>query len=162
MPVYSNNGGMSRQTNGGGIQMHEELTTTKNQLDLWISKVYEGEEVEDWTHQKEIVLSNIMLLRKFPFETYGIKLRKARARMMLEAIRLGSKTSGNIEVHFDSSYFEFSYRGTPIVKWELAFNDEDGVFDIDTGLFEGTPSTYNQRKVARQAIEEFRNAVIQL
>jgi hypothetical protein len=144
--------------------MHEKTLTRKSQIELWISKVCRNDGIdlmEDMAN-KATVFNNVMFLRKFPLETYGFKLHKARAQMMMEAIRIDSTRSGNLDVHFEISCFVFSYRGTPILKWDTAFSDEIGVFDIDSGIYEGTPSTHNQRKVARQAINEFQNAVLRL
>jgi transcription antitermination factor NusG len=100
-------------------------------------------------------------IRKFPGILSFVRLRKSRARMMADAVRLGAKQEkGNFAVRMansDSSVFMFSYRETDIVAWNPG---NERMVDIDAGEFEHTSSTRNQRKLIREAIGEFRRTVI--
>ena len=88
-------------------------------------------------------------------------LRKSRSRMIWNAICLGRAEKGNISVRVDNNdpgVVVFSYRGTDILAWN---RDTGDIVDIHAGIYDQTPSTRNQRKMARQAIEEFRRVVME-
>jgi len=100
-------------------------------------------------------------VKRFPgFLGYN-RLRKSRARMMVEAVRPpGFTEKGNVGIDFEkdeggADVFIFFYRGTRIAKW---YPVENVYTDIPCP-FDDTPSTRNQRKMAREAVEEFNKAV---
>jgi len=104
--------------------------------------------------------TTVEYLKRFPALLPFLPLRKSRSRMMVEAIRFGMCERGNHKVRLapeDPNTFIFSYRGTDILLWDTK---QDVVKDIHAGSqYEHTPSTRNQRKMAREAIDEFRRVV---
>jgi hypothetical protein len=110
---------------------------------------------------------------KFPHEAKGITLRKSRARMMVETLIGYRAERGNIEVKLANitevngeptppgtrGDYHFLYRGTEILRWAPSTNT---IRETDAKEYEGTASTRNQRKMAREAIDEFRRKVLGL
>lgn len=98
-------------------------------------------------------------IKTFPgFLGYN-RLRKSRARMMAEAVKEDRVEKGNVGVRIansDPNVFFFSYRGTDIMCWHVLRNE---ITDVHAGAFNDTPSTRNQRKMVREAVEEFNKAV---
>lgn len=98
------------------------------------------------------------------------RIQKSRARLMAETVQTAqtksSRQKGNLIIEFDidarpaseggEDSFLFYYRETLIAVWFPVRN----VFEEPhCGAYEDTPSTRNQRKVAREAVEEFDRAV---
>jgi len=98
------------------------------------------------------------------FVNDGIKmigLRKVRARLIAEALIRGEVFRGNthITVHESQCHetnktihrIVFEYRGTPICVY---LTGARAFMELDTGIYETTASTANQRHQAKMAIEE--------
>lgn len=110
---------------------------------------------------------------KFPEVAKFAKLRKSRARMMVETLIGLRAERGNLEVKLTyvvaidgvptppgtRGNYHFYYRGTEILQWVPTTNV---IHETDAKEYEGTASTRNQRKMAREAIEEFRRVVLSL
>jgi hypothetical protein len=121
-----------------------------SQLELKVLAHMMQERKEQW----EAVLANPS------FISYN-RLRKSRARMMVEAMQnVGFAEQGNIGLDFENdeagnNVFIFFYRGTRIAKWYPLTN----VYAIIPCAFDDTSATMNQRKMVKEAIEEFNSAV---
>jgi hypothetical protein len=109
--------------------------------------------------ERGVQVLTMQFLRKFPKIAHVAKLRKSRSRLMVDALQ-DKVTKGNQEVRMGGNFFVFAYRGTDILKWVWDTTEGDGISDMDAGQYEETPSTHNQRKMAREAIEEFRSVVL--
>lgn len=80
-------------------------------------------------------------------------LTKKRARKMLEVLlTLRPFEEGNHRIELKDGKFIFSYRGTPIVAYDLRTKER---VELHAGVYEDTMSTQAQRKVIFEAIDQF-------
>lgn len=100
-------------------------------------------------------------IQAFPGLLHYVRLRKSRARLIAEAVKsmntLHSK--GNFSVLYvpNAEAFLFRHRETFVMTWNPV---TDTMKDVDAGVYEHTSSTRNQRRLIREAIEEFNKAVL--
>ena len=136
---------------------------TKDQLELY--KRMKFERLYGLNSEVQQNKVTIDLLRKYPGLLTFSRLKKSRSRMIADAILFGEVVKGNLSVRCrklsvkgeSADVIIFSYRGTDILAWHL---DKDAVVDVHAGRYEDTMSTFNQRKEARKAIDEFRREVL--
>lgn len=85
---------------------------------------------------------------------YPYPFRKSRARKMYEVLStLLPLEEGNHKITLSKDgIMTFSYRGTPIVRYDFKNSKCE---DIDAGKYENTESTKAQRRAIYEAIEEF-------
>lgn len=85
-----------------------------------------------------------------------------KSRAMYEAMVNGTHEKGNHKITYaiEEPYtFQFYYRGTLIVEWNMLHDEERA---IHAGDFEDTKSTMNQRREISYSIENFKEAVERL
>lgn len=102
----------------------------------------------------------VQFIHKFPSTIYLIGLRKLRARHMYQAMTAenGIFEKGNHKIVYKDYVFVYMYRGTAIYMWHM-YEDVEKPIESE---YDQTASTKNQRKVIKQSIQEFREAVIKL
>lgn len=76
---------------------------------------------------------------------------------MIGALQSKQVVKGNLSIRFSNNTFTFNYRGTDIMQWNMSF---DTISEVFCGSHETSPSTRNQRKMAREAIEEFKERLL--
>lgn len=151
------------------METNKQLFTASGQT---YSEVYgmQGAEIKEQVGKEQVMRLTMNFIRKFPHSVTGLRLKKSRARMMLEALRGYRAEKGNIKVKINCfivpedadgllGNFHFFYRGTEILQW-CPYNDN--VWEMNAGDFEGTSSTRRQRTMARESIEEFAKVVLTL
>jgi hypothetical protein len=131
----------------------------------YVSEVYgtSREEIVEMVGGEEAARKLTMrFLRQYPkvVEFIGNRLKKQRARMMVEAMQKhnGAINRGNVGIRISEKWFIFSYRDTDIMTWDTEPDEGDGTKDV-VGEYDNSQSTRNQRRVAREAIEEFKKVV---
>lgn len=127
-----------------------------------LSEIYgtKREEIIELTGNEQARKLTLGFIKQFPAQFRYIQgLRKAKAKMMVNALIHGTAENGNHFVTCFANDFHFYYRGTLIYKWNgVTYEGQE----VHAGDFEGTDSTRNQRKEIQKAIEVFKEAVMKL
>jgi len=150
----------------GAVTMDEEKTHFAKQFEARnknvISQIYgvNRDELTKELPKEQVREMTLAFVRAFPVSfNYIPGLRKAKTKMMVNALIHGHADNGNHFVTCYSFEYHFFYRGTPIYRWNAL---KDIGQAIDAGKFEDTASTRNQRKEIMKAIENFKEAVFNL
>jgi hypothetical protein len=138
---------------------------------LRFSEVY-GMQRADFVEEygeRGVQMMTMQFLQKYPVVAGYARLKKSRARMMVEAMKAESfkvngswVENGNIKVYLTTTgKYLFYYRGTVIMTWNpFATSEDSELHTVDAGEFEHTHSTIYQRRMVKQAVEEFKKVVL--
>jgi hypothetical protein len=115
-----------------------------------------------YNHQMSALPYGIRLLIHTEKYDRQLHLRKSRSRMVMTALRKGIAEHNNLRIMQSSVHPEiilFAYRGTDVLGWDTR---KDEVSNIFADAWEDSPATFNQRKLAKEAIGELRKSIVEL